>query len=139
MRLLTNNQPMDGASACKAASSSAYSFGSASGIVDKIWATFINGPFRLPKASRSWIACLPRFSSIPKYRSPASLAARPDIVLVTWAYLRNLPPILERSSLSAITVNPLPDLSWRRSYQDPYSRILVQMGSMRKVLRHYQI
>ena len=66
IRLLTNSHPIEGASACRLASSSAYSGGKASGMVDNIWATFIRGPLSEPKASRSSAACLSLLISTPR-------------------------------------------------------------------------
>ena len=48
--LFTNNQPIEGASACSIDSFLAYSSGIASGIVERICATFIIGPFKFPNS-----------------------------------------------------------------------------------------
>ena len=93
IRLRTKGQPIEGAFDCNCLSSAAYSAGRASGMVANSWATFMRGPLRPPSASFKSSACRVRSKSIPKYRSPATLAARPPMRRDTWAYLRNRPPL----------------------------------------------
>ena len=84
MRRLTKAAPMGGASFCSLDSASAYSGGSASGMVDTSWATFMSGPLRPPSAEAS-AAALPASASIPNSRDPAIRAATPPTLAPTRA------------------------------------------------------
>ena len=76
---------MLGALVCNSANSAMYSSGRTSGTVDKICATFINGPLRPPRAIFSSAACSGRSSSIPNSRLPAKRAAMPPMAEPTRA------------------------------------------------------
>ena len=84
MRRRTKDAPIGGASFCSLASSSAYSAGIASGMVDRSCATFISGPLRPPNALVSATA-LAASPSPPKNRDPAILAATPPTLAPTRA------------------------------------------------------
>ena len=101
IRLFTNNHPIEGASAWRWANSFAYSLGTASGIVDNIWAIFIIGPLIPPRASLNCFAWFSLSILSPKYFSPANLAASPPTAEVTLAYLLILPAVNEPSNLSS--------------------------------------
>jgi hypothetical protein len=104
MRRRTKAQPIGGALACSCASSSAYSAGNASGIVDRNCATFISGPFRPPSTvlrSSAWLARLVR---TPNTRSPATRAAMPPTAPEVRAKRRSSPMMLLPSS--AISRSP---------------------------------
>ena len=62
----------------------------------------MRGPFNPPKAALKSAACCSLFIFIPKYFSPANLAAKPPIADVTFAYLLNLPPVIEELSSSVV-------------------------------------
>ena len=62
----------------------------------------MSGPFNPPRAALKSAACCSLSIFIPKYFSPANLAARPPIADVTFAYLLNLPPVIEELSSSFI-------------------------------------
>ena len=85
MRRLTKAEPIGGASLCSLVSSSAYSGGSASGMVASSCATFISGPLRPPSAAASAIALPPRSSLSPSARDVAMRAATPPTWVPTWA------------------------------------------------------
>ena len=77
IRRRTKGLPIGGALFWSWASSAAYSAGKASGMVAIIWATFMSGPLRPPRAVRSSAAWLERSSVPPPMRRPAMRAACP--------------------------------------------------------------
>ncbi|WP_370540551.1 hypothetical protein, partial [Azospirillum sp. INR13] len=62
------------------------------GMVDRICATFISGPFSPPSAARSSAAWRSRSTRIPSTRSPARRAASPPTAVPTRAYRATRPP-----------------------------------------------
>ena len=85
IRRRTKAGPMGGAWLCNWASSRAYSFGSASGIVERSWATFMIGPLRPPSAKARSRADLLRSCSMPSIRCPAYRAATAPTFVPTLA------------------------------------------------------
>ena len=85
IRRLTKSHPIAGALFCNCASSSTYSGGNISGTVDIICATFINGPFNPPRATRKSRACLSLSKFEPRYLAVANLAASPPTAPLTRA------------------------------------------------------
>ena len=76
---------MGGALDCNWRSSSAYSGGSASGMVARIWAAFMSGPLRPPSAAFNSAEWRPWSRSRPSMRAPTSCAANPPTLAPTRA------------------------------------------------------
>ncbi len=105
IRRRTKAHPMAGALACSWASSLAYSSGKASGIVLRICATFIIGPFSPPKIafkSSAWRARSPR---MPNMRSPAMRAAMPETAPEVRANRLISPKIVPPSSRPSVMIS----------------------------------
>ena len=100
MRRRTKLQPIGGALACNCASSSAYSSGSASGMVDSNCATFISGPFSPPRIALRSSAWADWLVLMPNTRWPASRAAMPPTAPEVRAMRRTSPNRLDRSSVT---------------------------------------